>query len=74
VKLNLSIKEICSVLQVELPTNNSSSEVIIQNVIIDSRSPRISHSSLFFAFDGHKTSGHKFLDDFASKGGLIEIV
>jgi alanine racemase len=74
VKLNFSIKEICSVLQVEHQENNSSSETLIQNVIIDSRSPRISSSTIFFALAGHKTDGHNFIDDFAEKGGIVAVV
>jgi alanine racemase len=74
VKLNLSINELCTVLQSELSSHSLPQDFCIKNVVIDSRSPRITDASLFFALPGNKTNGHDFLEDFALKGGLLAIV
>ena len=72
--LDLSIKELFSVLHVDPPLNGFENDHIIQNVVIDSRSPRISVSSLFVALPGIKDDGHNYLKDFQKKGGQVAIV
>jgi alanine racemase len=74
VNLNLSITELCTVLNTELSSHHLPSDFVINNVVIDSRSPRVSEQSLFFAFSGNKDDGHKYLEDFALKGGLLAVV
>lgn len=72
--LNLSIDEICTVLNSELLSHHLPENFAIKNVVIDSRSPRISGQTLFFAFPGKKDDGHHYLKDFALKGGLLAVV
>jgi Alr-MurF fusion protein len=74
VNLNLSIKELFSSLKLTPSETGIDETHIIQNVVVDSRSPRISASSLFIALAGNKNNGHDYLEDFVSKGGLIAIV
>lgn len=70
--LNISIHEICEALKIEVPELQN--DLHIKNVLIDSRSPRISESSLFIAITGIKDDGHNYLSDFESKGGKVAIV
>ncbi len=42
---------------------------LIQNIVIDSRSPRINQFTLFIALKGNKTEGTRFVHDFIQKSG-----
>ncbi len=68
-KLELSIKRICSITDATFIDNNSSSDFLIQNIIIDSRSPSITENTLFIALDGSKDHGDNYIEEFKSKGG-----
>ena len=72
--LNLSIDELFYVLQMDPPNDGFEEDHVIQNVVIDSRSPRISSSSLFIALPGIKDDGHNYVKDFEAKGGKVAIV
>ncbi|UKN00740.1 alanine racemase [Paracrocinitomix mangrovi] len=72
--LNLPISELLSLLEVDLTIERVSDNLLLQHVIIDSRSPRINSSSLFFALKGLKDDGHNYLSEFAKKGGEVAIV
>jgi len=71
VNLNYSIGEICKVLNAK---SNGDKNLIISNIIIDSRSPLINENSLFVALKGSKTSGDEYIQDFQKKGGKIVLV
>lgn len=72
--LNLSIDELFNVLQLDPPSDGFEQDHLIQNVVIDSRSPRISSSSLFIALPGAKDDGHNYIKDFENKGGKAAVV
>ena len=72
--LNLSIDELFNVLQLDPPSSEFEKDHVIQNVVIDSRSPRISDTSLFIALPGVKDDGHNYVKDFEEKGGKVAIV
>ncbi|MEX1002533.1 MAG: alanine racemase [Crocinitomicaceae bacterium] len=72
--LNFSIQEICEILGVSTPLHNLSTDFVIQNVVIDSRSPRITAKSVFVALSGMKNDGHNYREEFWEKGGKIAIV
>ncbi|MCB9224511.1 MAG: alanine racemase [Crocinitomicaceae bacterium] len=72
--LDLSINELITVLNTELSSHHLPENFVIQNVVIDTRSPRISASSLFFALSGKKDDGHNYLAEFKRKGGLVAVV
>ena len=68
--LQLSIEQICAITgarfiecQAVKPTQ------IIQNVVIDSRSPLINQSTLFIVFKGERAHGADFVSDFQRKSG-----
>lgn len=71
-RLNLSIKTICSITGAALidPTETSS-KFSIQNIVIDSRAPHINSDTLFVLFQGNKTKGGKYVPQFQEKGGQI---
>lgn len=72
--LNLTIQELYNVLASSPPSDNFGDDHVIQNVVIDSRSPRISSRSLFIALAGNKHDGHDYLVAFFQKGGRFAIV
>jgi alanine racemase len=70
VNLQLSIEQICAVTGarfIEDPTARSTN--IIQNIVIDSRSPLINSSTLFVVFKGERVNGADFVSDFKQKSG-----
>ena len=71
--LQFSIQDICNILRVEPPPAANPS-FQIRNVILDSRSPRMSVVSLFFCLKGQKTDGHEYLEDAQKKGVKFAIV
>ena len=72
--LNLKLNELCTILNLEIPSQEIPADLCISNVVIDSRSPRVSKASLFIALDGVKDDGHNYLQEFKDKGGLLAIV
>lgn len=72
--LPYSIKEICTILNAPIPEGLLDADIPIKNLVIDSRSPRISQSTLFVALTGNKQDGHNFLDKFELAGGKIALV
>ncbi|MBD3637813.1 MAG: alanine racemase [Crocinitomicaceae bacterium] len=72
--LNFSIDEIFDVLKPDQSRKDYDQDLRLQNVVIDSRSPRISDLSLFVALPGIKDDGHNYLKDFEAKGGRVAIV
>ena len=72
--LNLSIKDVTKIVKGKLVSTEKTKEPLIQNVIIDSRSPLISGNSVFFALKGNRYDGHQFCNDFITKGGKVVIV
>jgi len=73
VNLQFSIQDICHILEVDLPPQ-SSATFQIKNVIIDSRSPRMSEQSLFCCLKGQKTDGHEYLKEAQKKGVKYALV
>lgn len=71
--LQFSIQDICEILGAEIPAQVSAT-FQIQNIVLDSRSPRLKENSLFFAFKGSKADGHDYLADVANKGGQCAVV
>lgn len=71
--LQFSIQDICHILEVDLPPQ-SSATFQIKNVIIDSRSPRMSEQSLFCCLKGQKTDGHEYLKEAQKKGVKYALV
>lgn len=52
-----------------IESNQPNQTDLIQNVVIDSRSPIISSATLFILLQGNKTHGKKFVQSFQKKGG-----
>lgn len=73
--LQFSIKEICEIINAPLPEEGDiENNFQIQSVIIDSRSPKIRPSSLFFAFKGNKSDGHLHLQEIKNAGCQFAVV
>ncbi|WP_035844038.1 bifunctional UDP-N-acetylmuramoyl-tripeptide:D-alanyl-D-alanine ligase/alanine racemase [Crocinitomix catalasitica] len=71
-KLDLTIDQICQLLQAKFIANsNISKSFKIQQIIIDTRIPTLSKNSLFISLKGQKTEGSLYHTDFAQKGGQI---
>ena len=71
--LQYSIKEIYTFLNVTPPEGvNPNIEINLVNV--DSRSPRLGSTSLFFALDGNRSNGHKYLNEVYKKGCQVAVV
>lgn len=71
-KLNLSVKEICSIIDGSfVESNQVTDQYIIQNLTVDSRSPICSDLTLFILLSGNKSHGKNFIDDFKRKGGNL---
>ncbi|MCG8574019.1 MAG: alanine racemase [Flavobacteriales bacterium] len=72
--LRLDIETLCSVTQGEFIGDPAvKSDLIIQNIIIDSRSPLVGENTLFITLEGKKDDGLNFVDDFCKKGGKLII-
>lgn len=71
--LQYSIKQICSILNVPEPEGEDVT-LLVQNVVIDSRSPRINSSTLFVALGGLKQDGHEYVKKFGLSGGKVALV
>ncbi len=69
--LNLSLIQIANITK---GTLIGPEDLVINNVVIDSRSPLIDEQTLFIALEGYHTSGHQFCNDFISKGGQVVLV
>jgi alanine racemase len=74
VNLKFSIKEICEIINAPLPKEESLHNASIQNVIIDSRSPRIGEHSLFYALKGNRSDGHQYLETLQNAGCGFAVV
>lgn len=64
---NYSIANINQIINGTLEGNNTSN-VIIKNLLIDSRKINTAETSLFFAIKGERNDGHKFIPDLYDKG------
>lgn len=72
--LPYSIKEICTILNAPIPEGIQDPAQLVKNVVIDSRSPRITANTLFVALKGNKQDGHNFIGKFELAGGKFALV
>ena len=72
--LPYSIKEICIILNVPVPSGIADEDAAIRNVVVDSRSPRITSNTLFVALKGNKQDGHQYISKFELAGGKLALV
>ena len=70
--LKLSIKTIRSITNADfIDPNKVFQNTIIENIVIDSRSPSINKDTLFVILEGNKTSGAAYVFDFIEKNGGV---
>lgn len=72
--LPYSIKEICTILNAPIPDGIVDQDAAVKNIVIDSRSPRITANTLFVALKGNKQDGHQFVSKFELAGGKFALV
>ena len=70
--MNLTIKEICQVLEGKL-LNKNSQDLEIKGLSIDSREPHLKNK-IFFCIKGHNSDGHYFIEEAFKKGALAVVV
>lgn len=69
--LNYSLSKIAQITN-GIVKGNGDKEV--QNIIIDSRSPKINLNTLFVALKGNKSNGHEYCESFINNGGQLILV